>query len=370
MQVELPYGRRPLVVDVGDRAVDVVRPPISEPPREPLAARLDAALEHVAVPAGVRRATVIVSDATRIEPRGEMVAAVRRWLGSTVAVQLAVATGTHGPADLSKLGLPADLPVINHDGHAPVDLVELGTTSRGTPVRVHRSVVETDLVVATGCIRPHYFAGFGAGCKAVFPGLGEATAVRVNHRLKTATGAQAGIVDGNPCREDLEEAVALLPCPIVLVNGVCDVDGVVHEVVAGDVRAAFREGVARARPRFTVQARRAPVVVASDCVPVAASLYQAAKIAAAVAGLVEPGGTLVVAAECFEGIEPLEVVNEAVWRIGVLPRLAPGVRLVLVSGVPESDVRRTLLEPASNIEPFFSDRMLFIPRASQLLYDA
>ena len=72
-----------------------------------------------------------------------------------------------------------------------------------------------------------------------------------------------------------------------------------------------------------MRARPAPLVIASDALPVTASLYQAAKIAAAAAPLVEPGGTLVVAAECTDGIGPLDVVNEAIFRIGVLPRLAP-----------------------------------------------
>src|SRR5205823_12754576 len=167
-----------------------------------------------------RRVTVAVSDATRAEPRAAFLDALRRHL-SGVEWTIAIATGTHGPADVDRLGLPAwarAATIVNHDGRS--GLVDLGTTARGTPVRVHRCVVDADLVIATGCIRPHYFAGFGAGVKAIFPGLGDATAIRINHRLKTEPGARAGIVDGNPVREDLEEAVARVATPKRLLNGV------------------------------------------------------------------------------------------------------------------------------------------------------
>src|SRR5690606_23943652 len=151
---------------------------------------------------------------------------------------IAVATGTHGPCRIDRLGLSEasvrDATLVNHDGHRPDHLVEVGVTSRGTPVRVHRCVLDADLVIATGCIRPHYLAGFGAGVKAIFPGLGEATAIRINHRLKTAPGSVAGVFVGNPCRDDLEEAVGMIPTPKFLVNGVCRPDDALETVVAGD----------------------------------------------------------------------------------------------------------------------------------------
>lgn len=281
---ELPYGRVPYRLDLADRDATEVAPAPRSPPR-PLPELLDGAL---AAPIGRPalsslvsagdRITVIVSDATRDEPRAEFLAALRRHLPA-VRWTIAIATGTHGPSPLGPLGLPTfDATVINHDGHRADDLVELGVTRRGTPVRLHRCVLDADLVIATGCILPHYFAGFGAGVKAIFPGLGEAAAIRANHALKTEPGARAGIVDGNPCREDLEEAVGLVPTPTFLLDGVCGPDHAVHAAVAGDPLVAFRAGAELARPWFTVRARPAPIVIASDALPVTATLYQAAKI--------------------------------------------------------------------------------------------
>jgi nickel-dependent lactate racemase len=372
VEVVLPYGQVPLRFEAGDRHIEVLRAPVL-PPARPIAELLDEALaaERPVVAEGAR-VTLIVSDATRNEPRDQFVAALRRVL-PTVRWTLAVATGTHGACDLTELGIPAEFlaaaTVVNHDGHDPRDLVELGVTAAGTPMRVHRCVIDADLVVLTGCIRPHYFAGFGAGAKAIFPGLGEATAIRVNHKWKTSPMARAGIVEGNPCRDDIEEAVRMVRTPTFLLNGVTSPDYEVRAIVTGDIARAFRAGCDLARPWFTVRAQRAPVVIASDSLPVTAALYQAAKIGAAVAPLLEPGGTLVIAAECPEGVGPLETVNEAIFRIGILPRLPLGARIVLVSGLAREVVDQTLVEYAARIEDVIgqTNRILVVPKASQLL---
>jgi nickel-dependent lactate racemase len=379
--IELPYGRLPYPLDPGPHATILAPPAL--PPAPDLASLIDAAL---AAPLGLppldqlirpgARVTVIVSDATRREPRRAFLEALARHLPATHWT-LAIATGTHGPSQLAPLDLPADLvrgmPLVNHDGHSAVDLVDLGVTSRGTPVRLHRCVAEADLVIATGCIRPHYFAGFGAGAKAIFPGLGAAADIRVNHAWKTHARARAGIIDGNPCRDDLEEAARMVPATTFLLNAVAAPDGLLHAVVAGDIVAAFRAGAELARPWFRVAAPRASLVIASDALPVTASLYQAAKIAAAVAPLVLPGGTLVLVAECADGIEPVAVVNEAIFRIGVLPRLPAGASIKLVSALAPSTVARTLVGHAPSLESILAAHtgaLLVVPRASQLLCEA
>lgn len=379
MRLTLPYGNRPYPIDLGGHEVQLVEPrPLPAPPALDSLLRnaLDAQLGGP--PMVGERVVLIVSDPSRSEPREAFVQAIRASLPHA-RFTIAIATGTHGPCRVDDLGLSADslrdATIINHDGHREVDLVDLGTTSRGTPVRVHRCLVETDLIVATGCIRPHYFAGFGAGAKALFPGLGQAAAIRINHQLKTERDARAGIVDGNPCREDLEEAASLIATPRVLLNGVCGPDDRIHAAVAGDLLQAFRSGTEIARPWFTASARKSQLVIASDALPITASLYQAAKIAAASAPLVAEGGTLAIVAECAEGIGPLSTVNEAIFRIGVLPRLPANTRLVLVSELDETSTRQTLLEYAPAIDSVVasvfgastSGLITVIPRASQLI---
>ncbi|HUO66600.1 MAG TPA: lactate racemase domain-containing protein, partial [Gammaproteobacteria bacterium] len=116
MQIELPYGTRPYVVDLGDRPVEVLRAK-QLPAPAPLAPMIEAALDAPlgGPPLLGRRVTVIVSDSTRVEPRAAFVAAIRRRLPQA-ELTIAIATGTHGPSPLAPLDLPSDLRVINHDG--------------------------------------------------------------------------------------------------------------------------------------------------------------------------------------------------------------------------------------------------------------
>ena len=86
------------------------------------------------------------------------------------------------------------------------DCVHLGTTSRGTPVDVTRAVAEADIRIATGNIEFHYFAGYSGGYKALMPGCSTPAAIQVNHKMMVLPEACAGRIEGNPLREDIEEA--------------------------------------------------------------------------------------------------------------------------------------------------------------------
>ncbi len=321
-EICLPYGTRPLRVRLPDGAIVADLPAPAGPPGDLgqlLRLALDAPiasapLEQLA--RGVRRVLVIVSDATRDDPRAALLSAVRERLPAGVELTIAIANGTHAPAGPASLALPSALVggarIVDHDSRDPAGLVRVGETGAGTPVIVNRCALEADLIVATGRIKPHYFAGYGAGAKALFPGLGENDAIRRNHQLKTSPGAAPGVAVGNPCRDDLEEAARLVPRPQFLLDAVVDADGGARAAVAGDMVAAFRAGAVAAAPLFTVTAPRARCVVVSDRLPLTASLYQASKLVAAAAPLVEDGGTVVVVAQCPAGTGPIDVVNRAI----------------------------------------------------------
>ena len=387
--ITLPFGRRPYHLTLGhpdgpDLHPTVVLPPAPGPTR-PLADLLQAALDapvgsdrlEEAVWPGAR-VVIAVSDTTRDDPREAMLRALLARMPADIALTIAVANGTHGPCDLGRLGIPADIraraEVVNHDAHDDRDLVTIGTTRRGTPVRLHRCAALADWVIATGRIKPHYFAGYGAGCKAIFPGLGGNREIRINHRLKQEPGARPGVVDGNPCREDLEEAVRMLPGRSFLLDVVLDDQGGAHAAVAGDIVAAFRAGVRACDPLYRVAAPRAGLVIVSDELPVTGSLYQASKLVAAAAGLLREGGTMIVAAECPEGIGPVETVNRAIYEIGLAPRLPAAHRIVLVSSLPREQVEPSYCAWAPSLEAALAGwsgaEATILPRASTLIVDA
>ncbi len=349
--VLLGYGTRPLALP------DLPGARVLLPPTPPAVADLEAAIDAaLAHPIGARplasvatartRVVVIVSDASRDEPRAALFAAVRRALRAVPDdhLTIAVANGTHGPKPLERLGLPGDVlrrhRVVNHDARDDASMVEMGRTSRGTRIRVNRCVAEADLVVSTGRVKPHYFAGWGGGAKGIFPGLGHDVDIRQNHRLKAEEASALGRADGNPCREDLEEAVRRIGRDTYLVN-VVEAGATIIGAVAGDVVYAHREGVRLARPWCEVEAAKADVVIVSAPLPVSGSLYQASKLIPPSGLLLREGGVVIVAAECPEGTGPLQVVNEGIFELGVRRYLPAGATVLLVSGMNEAIVRET-----------------------------
>jgi len=241
-----------------------------------------------------------------------------------------------------------------------------------------RELVDADLVVCTGRLRPHYFAGWSGGLKSVFPGCAAAQDALANHRLKADSSARLGRVEGNVCRQDMEEAALLLPTPVFLLNVLCDVDGTPVDASAGDPVAAHRALAPAARERFVVRAPRAPVVVVADRPPVSSSLYQASKLLPPAGAILEDGGVVIVVADCSLGTGPLARVNEGIYELGVRPQLPARHRVVLVSELPDETARTTYAEPAPGlgaaIEDAFlrtgSERAVVLWRAGEMVCEA
>lgn len=301
------------------------------------------------------RVALVVSDATRDEPREEMVRALRDELAAVPDAQitLVIASGTHAPRDPSTV-LGGELrgrhPVVVHDGHDPAAMVDVGTTAAGTRVRVNRALAEADVVVSTGRIRPHYFAGYSGGAKGIFPGCALAVDARQNHLFKAHPDARLGRLDDNPCRLDMEEAARLLPGATYLLNVVADCDGVYVDAHAGDLVVAHRAACRAAAPLFEAFGPEATTVVASDLPPVTSSLYQASKLLPPVGALLAPGGHAIMVAACEEGIGPLQTVNQGIYELGVRHHLPAGHQVRLISSMTDEEARKSYATPRRSLE--------------------
>ncbi|GMV13904.1 MAG: hypothetical protein AMXMBFR56_21280 [Polyangiaceae bacterium] len=293
-----------------------------------------------------RRIAVVVSDESRDEPRAEMLAVLREAL-PWERVTLVVASGTHLATERAVPAAFRDRPLVVHGPRSR--LVDLGATPRGTRIRIVAEVAEAELVVATGRIRPHYFAGFSAGAKAVFPGCALAEDALDNHRLKADPSARLGRVEDNLCRLDMEAAARALPGRAFLLNVLCDVEGTPVAAAAGDLVAAHRALLPRARELFTVRAPRSAVVVVADRPPVSESLYQASKLVPPAGALLEDDGVVIVVADLALGTGPLERVNRGIYELGLRPQLPPRHRVLLVSQLPEEIARTTYAEPRASL---------------------
>jgi nickel-dependent lactate racemase len=325
VRVSIPYGDGALEAVLPDGLdVTVVGPGCglgeeSEPPAAPTAADEQveirrALAEPIGAPrlselaAGARRAAVVVSDVTRPCPSYRFLPALLEELAPLGAQQVSIlfALGghrSHTPEEQRQL-------VGEEVAASGVRLLDLdaarcrpvGTTSRGTRLEVFEPYLEADLRVCTGNIEYHYFAGFSGGAKAVVPGLCSYAAISGNHSMMLAPTARAGIIEGNPVREDIDEAGGLVGVDFIF-NVLLDEQKRIWRAVAGDYLEAHRAGAEAYDRRCDLRVpEEADVVIASPGGrPKDINLYQAQKTLDNVAGAVRDGGVVVLVARCREG---------------------------------------------------------------------
>ena len=185
----------------------------------------------------------------------------------------------------------------------PADVVHLGTTARGTPVDIFRPVATADRVICLGNIEFHYFAGYSGGVKAVMPGCATREAIQANHRRMVEAAACAGHLEGNPVREDLEEAGKMLGVDFIL-NVVLDEHKKIVYAVAGDIIKAHRAGCRFLDTLYAVKIEeRADIVVVSQGgAPKDLNLYQTQKALDNAKHAVKDGGIIVLVGSCKEGL--------------------------------------------------------------------
>jgi len=122
-----------------------------------------------------------------------------------------VATGIHRGNSKEELGnifgkdLVSNYKFINHNSDDP-NLKYLGKLKSGNKLWVNPIVSDTDFIITTGVIVPHYFAGFSGGRKSILPGICGRETIEVNHTNMIYPDARAGNLKGNPVHQEMQEA--------------------------------------------------------------------------------------------------------------------------------------------------------------------
>jgi len=390
MNVELAYGRNGLHVDVPDDAI-VIRPmEVAGLPDEAasIAATLNRPMGCPPLHDLVRpsdRIAIVFSDLTRPMPSDRVLPVLLRSLEgvSRERITMINGLGTHRaktPQELEEIlgrDIARHYAIAQHDAWAEDELIDLGRTRHGHRATVNRHYLEADVRILTGFIEPHIFAGFSGGPKAVLPAVAGIDAIMDNHGYAMLNHPKAtwGYTDGNPVWEEMLE-VALMTRPTFLLNVTLNRHRAITGVYAGDLVAAHRAGVEAVR-RTAMVAVDAPfdvVLTTNSGYPLDINLYQAVKGMSAAAQIVKPGGDIIIAAECRDGVpeygEYRRLVHEGGSVQGILDRIAqPGFRChdqweaqlhaqvqrkatvhVYSDYLPDDEVRGMLLEPCRSIE--------------------
>lgn len=331
MQLELNYGRGTLPVEFGTELdLSVVRKPTMPVLPDPQAAIRTALSQPIGsaplaeLAKDARSACIAICDITRPVPNGLFLPLlIRQLLDAGIAAEnitVLVATGLHRPNEGEELAeLVGDnwvletVKVCNHFARNDDDHVDLGKTkTRGTVVRLDRRFVEADIRIATGLVEPHFMAGYSGGRKVIAPGLAHAETITTFHNAHFMTNPAAANCnfDGNPLHEEQLEIMAMLG-DVLALNTVIDEQRQLSYVSFGEVLASHMAAVDFVRNYAEVPLPRRFNTVVTSCAgyPLDKTYYQTVKGMVGAIEILEPGGNLIIASECSEGMGSSEFVE-------------------------------------------------------------
>lgn len=256
------------------------------------------------------RVVIIVDDHTRVTPAQLIIPHVAAELEAAGVpdkdVTIVIARGTHRPSTqaevLKKLGagLLNRFRVIQHDCQDEQNQTFIGITSLATPVWINTEVAAADRRIALGHIGPSPYAGYSGGGKLILPGVAALDTINYNHSFVPAAFRRHGSTN-IPTRRDMDEAIAMVGIDMEI-DTVFDSEERIITVMAGDPAQVYRRGVALAKPLFEVNLPRWLDVAVASGVPYTIDLYQAARAVEYADAAVRPGGSIVLLADCPDGV--------------------------------------------------------------------
>lgn len=328
MRIKLAYGREGLWIDIPGAADTTVIEPLFVPGLADEAGAIRAALraptgaqplrEMAAAAArekGEATVAIVFSDITRPMPNERVLPVLLEELAAAgvreeqVVLINGLASHRKQTAEELERMLGAQIcqryRVIQHDAWDDANLVPILPNRAGRTVRVNRFYMEASLRILTGFIEPHFFAGFSGGPKAVLPGIADLESIMDSHNAANIGDEKAtwAITHGNPIWEEMY-AVASATLPGFLLNVTLNKNKEITGVFAGELAAAHAAGTEFVR-RKAMQPVAEPfdvVITSNSGYPLDLNLYQAVKGMSAAAQVVRPGGEIIIAAECWDGI--------------------------------------------------------------------
>lgn len=319
MIVSIPYGKKVLKADVPN-CIGICEPQDIKPPADEKqiigeAIRNPIGKERLKeIAKGKRTAAIVINDVTRPCPTRVMVEQILEELHCAGmedgGITIVVATGNHRPMTEEEfrqvLGeeLCGRIRRISHDCMDAGAMKKLGTTKRGMPVYVNRTVVDADVIITTGLIAPHQSAGFSGGRKSIVPGVSGIETLMVHHSFPIRPIApQMGKLEGNPFHQEAMEGAKMAGVDFII-NTVQNSQNRVLYAVAGDLEKAFYAGVELSRKVWGVRIKRLAdvVIVSPGGFPRDFDLHQSQKAVASGELAVKKDGIIILVAECPDGI--------------------------------------------------------------------
>ena len=273
---------------------------------------------------------VLVEDHTRDAPHQAMISSIVPRLAGAARVQFIITTGTHvvdhpsnqaivemihRAAKSSKL---RKYDVMIHDCRSR-DMVDLGETSRGTPVIIDAAAVGHDVYVSLSDMKAHYFAGYSNVVKNFLPGICAFRTVEANHAMALNPRSTFGVHPfhpdperrDNPLADDMKEAMEIITKNSkVFVLAVVSSSRRVTWAGAGEVEPIMAASMKYLDETASFKVNPSSrVIVSPGGWPQDKSLYHAQRAIELTKNAVADNGEILFLAECRDGVAPGEAIE-------------------------------------------------------------
>jgi len=260
---------------------------------------------------------IVFTDITRACPDHLLIPAILRELHKAGVrrqdITLLCGTGLHRPSTdkekAAKLGskVVENYRVVDNTPQDPANFVDLSRGGNEVPMSVNRIAYEADLLISTGIVEPHQYAGYSGGRKTLAIGAAGEGMIAYTHgpAMVDHPGTRLGIIEGNPFHDAIAESARRAGLRFIL-NVVLDEEQRPVAICGGEPEAAFAQLVAVAQKVYTVPVpHEYDVVITGVGFPKDANLYQASRAASyiffAPTPVVKRGGVIITPARCDEG---------------------------------------------------------------------
>ena len=256
---------------------------------------------------------IIFSDITRATPYHIINPAILNELKNLPHENITFfcANGTHRLATNEELikilgeDVVKNFRIVQNNANDPELHDYVGTTHSGNKIFVSKEILKCRIKILTGFIEPHFFAGFSGGGKSLIPGLAFVESIKYNHSIRNLSKENVGWGNtyGNPLWEDIMEAAELVP-GLFLLNVTLNKNKEITNVFAGDLRSAHKAGCQYVKDSAMAPVERLYdiVITSNSGYPLDLNIYQTVKGMSAAAEIIKPGGSIIIAAECWDGI--------------------------------------------------------------------
>ena len=153
--------------------------------------------------------------------------------------------------------LGSGIPIYQSKARETWDFSFVGVTSYGTPINVHRRLLEADLSLAVTMTQATLW-GYGGGGSMILPGISSFETIEWNHRLMTGPTCAVGYEPPlNRMREDIEEACNLAGLDMSLLT-IFNPKLEAISLTAGETNAAHHASVAKYQAHFAFDLSKIP----------------------------------------------------------------------------------------------------------------